>query len=61
MESLARVWQLRIQVCWDEETAFGSETLSRIIKKKGGKKAPNRNIFCGQRRKNKRLNENRRV
>lgn len=45
MESLAWVWQLRIQVCWDEETAFGSETLSRIIKKKVGKKSPKQEHF----------------
>lgn len=45
MESLAWVWHLRIQVCWDEETAFGSETLSRIIKKKEGKKSPTQEHF----------------
>lgn len=49
MESLAWVWQLRIQVCWDEETAFGSETLSRIIKKKVGKKSPKTGTFSAGR------------
>lgn len=47
--------------CWDEKTAqpaFGSETLSGMIKKRG-EKTPNGNIFCGWRRKNKRFTENR--